>query len=39
MDQLFLVAGIVLKIIVIILVLLVSVAYLTFFERKVIGYM
>jgi NADH-quinone oxidoreductase subunit H len=39
MDQLFLVAAIILKIIVVILVLLVSVAYLTFFERKVIGYM
>src|SRR5476651_2222393 len=39
MDQLFLVAGIVLKIIVIVLALLVSVAYLTFLERKVIGYM
>jgi len=39
MDQLFLVASIIAKIIVIVLVLLVSVAYLTFFERKVIGFM
>lgn len=39
MDQILIVATIVAKIIVIVLVLLVSVAYLTFLERKVIGYM
>jgi len=39
MDGLLLIAWIVVKIIAIILVLLLSVAYLTFFERKVIGYM
>ncbi len=39
MDQLFLVSIIVAKIIVIVVALLVSVAYLTYFERKVIGYM
>ena len=39
MDQLLLIGGILAKIIVIVLVLLVSVAYLTFLERKVIGYM
>jgi NADH-quinone oxidoreductase subunit H len=39
MDQILLVGGIVAKIIVIVLVLLVSVAYLTFLERKVIGAM
>lgn len=38
MDQLILVGMIVVKIVVIILGLLVSVAYLTFLERKVIGY-
>jgi NADH-quinone oxidoreductase subunit H len=39
MDQLIVIGEIVAKIIVIVLVLLVSVAYLTFLERKVIGYM
>jgi NADH-quinone oxidoreductase subunit H len=39
MDQIFLVGGIVVKILVIIVGLLLSVAYLTFLERKVIGYM
>jgi NADH-quinone oxidoreductase subunit H len=39
MDQLYLIGGILGKIIIIVLVLLVSVAYLTFLERKVIGYM
>ena len=39
MDQLFLVGEILLKIIVIVLALLLTVAYLTFLERKVIGYM
>ena len=39
MEGLLLIAWIVVKIIAIILVLLLSVAYLTFFERKVIGYM
>jgi NADH-quinone oxidoreductase subunit H len=39
MDQLFLVGEILLKIIVIVLALLLTVAYLTFLERKVIGFM
>jgi NADH-quinone oxidoreductase subunit H len=39
MDQLLLVGGILAKIIVIVLCLLLAVAYLTFLERKVIGYM
>src|SRR5476649_980212 len=39
MEQLLLVGMILAKIIGIIIVLLLSVAYLTFFERKVIGYM
>ncbi len=39
MDQLFLIGGILGKIIIIVLVLLLSVAYLTFLERKVIGFM
>ncbi len=39
MDEIILVVAIIAKIIGIILVLLVSVAYLTFFERKVISYM
>ncbi len=39
MEGLLLIAWIVVKIIAIVLVLLLSVAYLTFFERKVIGYM
>ncbi|MCC2667511.1 MAG: nuoH [Gammaproteobacteria bacterium] len=39
MEELLLIAWIVVKIIAIVLVLLLSVAYLTFFERKVIGYM
>lgn len=39
MDQLILVASILAKIIVIVVALLLSVAYLTFLERKVIGYM
>jgi NADH-quinone oxidoreductase subunit H len=39
MDQFFIVALIVVKIVAIVLVLLVSVAYLTYFERKVIGFM
>lgn len=38
MDQIFLVGEIVAKIIVIVVALLLSVAYLTFLERKVIGY-
>jgi NADH-quinone oxidoreductase subunit H len=39
MDQLYLTGGILAKIIVIVVALLLSVAYLTFLERKVIGYM
>jgi NADH-quinone oxidoreductase subunit H len=39
MDQIYLISGILGKIIIIVLVLLLSVAYLTFLERKVIGYM
>jgi NADH-quinone oxidoreductase subunit H len=39
MDQLILIGSILAKIIVIVVALLLSVAYLTFFERKVIGYM
>src|ERR1700679_2715408 len=39
MDQLLLIGGILAKIILIVVVLLLSVAYLTFLERKVIGYM
>jgi NADH-quinone oxidoreductase subunit H len=38
MDQIYLIGGILGKIIIIVLVLLLSVAYLTFLERKVIGY-
>jgi NADH-quinone oxidoreductase subunit H len=38
MEQLLLVGGILLKILVIVVALLLSVAYLTFLERKVIGY-
>jgi NADH-quinone oxidoreductase subunit H len=39
MEQLYLIGGILVKIIIIVLVLLLSVAYLTFLERKVIGFM